>query len=276
MIAIARPQRQPSLSSLPSFHDAETDYASSTTTTSASDFDEEYGLLDFAKPPKPLPMRRSFRKLRSIHSRTGSSSTCRQPLKRTLSQKRKRQHVCFRDDNLTEIETIDRIPEGCKEDVWYTAKELSNLTTEELIQNWRVHILRGADYPLEEDNLTWRGLEEHIPAPDNNGDFEDGGKQRLDKISTHVQVVLAIASTNDGATSTIDEDIELAEHSWRLSKTDRDEAIEKAQKDAFEALREHGVEYGPTAPPSATAYQVANPSDDNLGVIKSLVTWFCL
>ena len=176
MLAVAR---QPAYTSLPSFQDVE----------GPSELDD--GLLDFAMPPPAtIPMRRSFaadhnnskltvdhtnsklacdpctncklddglqapssvsmrRSLRKIRSR--QSSTTSAPVKRTLSQKRKRQQVCFApNEQLSEIHTFEAVPEDCKDQVWYSGTELSQQTYDELYRNWELQLERGCSHPLEE------------------------------------------------------------------------------------------------------------------------------
>lgn len=291
MLAVAR---QPAYASLPSFQDVE----------GPSELDD--GLLDFAlPPPSTVPMRRSFaadhtnsklvvdsinskslatghisklddglqapssvsmrRSLRKIRSRQSSKTSA--PIKRTLSQKRKRQQVCFApNDQLSEIHTFEAVPEDCKETVWYSGKELSQQTYDELYRNWELQLERGCSHPLEDysPDLTWRGLEDHIP----DAQGEDGVAKRMEKIRQYVLLTLAIART-------MDDDAEVAERAQGLSKSDRDEAIEKAQKDAYEAMREHGMEFG--RPP--VPHDCYKAGDDRRGsgasVLQALVTWFC-
>lgn len=273
MIAIA-PAHQPAFSPLPSCHDPENDFA-----PLSHDFtsliDEESGLamptdLKFATPPQHAPMRRSIRKIRTSSKRTASG----QPhvVKRTLSQKRRREHVSFRDDDLVQTRAIEAIPDDCKNEVWYDGKELNQLVFDEMRRNFQVRMIQGKNYPLEENNLTWRGLEEHIPSPNTE---QNGMEARLEKIGNYVHIVLALdTALQEEAKEGEDISEELGERAALLSKCDRDAAIEKGQEDAFDALREHGVEHGPE-PQDAL---VANYPDQSngMGVIQTLVTWFCL
>ena len=226
-----------------------------------TDFDSSDDLPAFALPPKTAPMERSFRRVR-----VSSRSRTQQPLQRTLSQKRKLQHVCFRDDNLAEVKTVEKIPNEAKNDVWYASAEMYDLLGEEMDRNIQTFLLHGPSYRLENSNLTWRGLEEHIPSPaDNDHDRFSGHARRMEKIQAYSMLVLGVAGAVKGEENGY---VDIAERATLLSQMHREEAIERAQKDAVEAAKEDVR--------VVSSAECLEPSDDcNASMIKAFVAWFC-
>jgi hypothetical protein len=232
--------------------------------------DEETGIPAFALPPKQSsPMRRSFQTVDDARQGRRKGAI----IHRTNSQKRKReQGVSFREDNLLRVQTIERVPEECKADVWYQPKDLTETLLEELKKNYHLCWIRGFDHPLEEHNLTWRGIEEYIPSPDNEG--YDGHSKRLEKIRNQMEVIVSIARRISQLPA--GEQWDLGEHCADLSKSDREEAIEKARKDALEVLTEEEEQSKHvTLTPQPSEFLTAN-SCESTSVIGSIIAWFCL
>lgn len=221
----------------------------------------------FALPPKTVrPVRRSLQIIRDISRRQVLSHL---PIRRSLSQKRKLKHVCFRDDNLTECHEIERVSDELKPDLWYNSNELAIAFSEEMRSNLQLLILHGPSFPLENVNLTWRGIEEHVPTPDSDAGY-NGHTRRMERIRAHTERVLAAARVQGEG-----HEHGIATRSEWLSAADRQVAIERAQKDEIDAAHEHGLlqPHGPTGP--SHGLTDLEREHDHKGMIMSLVRWFC-